>query len=378
MFIATVNSFHTEIVAGVSGDMDSSGSDQRHPLTPAQIHQLMSVIAGMETVKEAGANSSPPPTDEEIQQFLDYVGMGVVNTQRVEYEENRQNVPEPPRRNKQACQYFWRRHYLSIIQEDEEEHNDATPGSSRQASRPGSTYENQISRLSRVIGALSPVNVSDRSTTDTEAREIRGSWGSEMSLESMTSINSILSEEGSITSNGSFDSNDHRFCENNESNSSRARKAPQNLSSLLESVHPPSNTPDSMLSSCDSPNIRLSKADSENEDSGVLNVAKFKMGSKFKQSIQQIEELKRKGKREFKELSEKVFQKETYKTTNTPSNDNSIKIQSPGLKPKGPTDILPLNDPPSTKLAQSCYENINNEVKHMVLIPGAYNIILNC
>ena len=29
--------------------------DQRHPLTPAQIHQLMSVIAGMDSVKEAGA-----------------------------------------------------------------------------------------------------------------------------------------------------------------------------------------------------------------------------------------------------------------------------------------------------------------------------------
>ena len=81
--------------------------------------------------------------------------MGVVNNQRVEYEEERQNVPEPPRRNKQACQYFWRRHYLSIIQEDEEEHNEATPGSSR----PGSTYENQMTRLSRVIGALSPVTV---------------------------------------------------------------------------------------------------------------------------------------------------------------------------------------------------------------------------
>ena len=75
------------------------GENSGHHLTPAQNHQLMSVIAGMETVKEAGAGeSSPPPTDEEIQQFLDYVGMGVVNNQRVEYEEEKLSAPEPPRR----------------------------------------------------------------------------------------------------------------------------------------------------------------------------------------------------------------------------------------------------------------------------------------
>ena len=62
----------------------------QHPLTPAQIHQLMTVIAGMDSVKEAGNDSSPPPTDEEIQQFLDYVGCGQVNSQRMEYEEERQ------------------------------------------------------------------------------------------------------------------------------------------------------------------------------------------------------------------------------------------------------------------------------------------------
>ena len=301
------------------------GENSGHHLTPAQIHQLMSVIAGMETVKEAGAGeSSPPPTDEEIQQFLDYVGMGVVNAQRMEYEEERQNVPEPPRRNKQACQYFWRRHYLSIIQEDEEEHNEATPGPSRTASRPGSTYENNLSRLSRVIGALSPVSVNNNND-----KEIRGSWGSEMSMESMTSINSILSEEGSETSNGSFESNDRslNLSENNESNRDTVmgRKAPQLLSSLLESVHPPSNTPDSMLSAAESQSsIRLSKADSDNEDSSVLNIAKFRMGSKFKQSIQHIEELKQKGKREFKELSDKVFPKDLNSKCQTSMNNNNI------------------------------------------------------
>ena len=101
--------------------MGDTEAEERPHLTPAQIHQLMSVIAGMDAVKEAGAGagagSSPPPSDEEIQQFLAYVGCGQLNTQRAEYEAERQQVPEPPRRNKQACQYFWRRHYLSIIQD---------------------------------------------------------------------------------------------------------------------------------------------------------------------------------------------------------------------------------------------------------------------
>ena len=279
--------------------MAESPVDERHNLTPGQIHQLMTVIAGMDSVKEAGSEASPPPTDEEIQHFLDYVGMGVVNDQRVEYEEEKQNIPEPPRRNKQACQYFWRRHYLSIIQEDEEEHND-TPGSSRTTSRPGSTYENNISRLSRVMGALSPLACQEEKP-EAICKEVRSSWGSEISMESMTSVNSILSEEGSVTSQASFVSDEAVSIENNKDK--RERRALENLSSLLESVHPPSHTPDSMLS-CESPSVRLSKADSETEEvgGGVLNPAKFKMGSKFKQSIQQIEDMKRKGKGDHSEV----------------------------------------------------------------------------
>ena len=347
----------------------------QHPLTPAQIHQLMTVIAGMESVKEAGADSSPPPTDEEIQQFLDYVGCGVVNTQRVEYEEERQNVPEPPRRNKQACQYFWRRHYLSIIQEDEEEHNDnTTPGSSRQTSRPGSTYENNMARLSRVIGALSPVTVSSGDSN----KEVRGSWGSEMSLESMTSINSILSEEGSVTSNGSFDSSDRSNCDlnNRDDKLQQHRTAPQNLSSLLESVHPPSNTPDSMLSQ-DSSSIRLSKAESEHEDSitpatSGAAATKFRMGSKFKQSIQQIEELKRKGKREFKELSEKVFAKDTSSPKTIHSSLSSVYCNS-----KGPSTLITTCDPPdsSQSITPLCYNNMSEreqEVKTLHIIVSVF------
>ena len=328
--------------------MAESAREQEHNLTPGQIHQLMTVIAGMDSVKEAGTGASPPPTDEEIQHFLDYVGMGVVNDQRVEYEEEKLNVPEPPRRNKQASQYFWRRHYLSIIQEDEEEHHD-TPGSSRTASRPGSTYENNISRLSRVMGALSPITHQEEKP-EAISKEVRSSWGSEISMESMTSVNSILSEEGSVTSQASFVSDEAASIENNKDK--RERRALENLSSLLESVHPPSHTPDSMLS-CESPSVRLSKAESETEEQGqsLLSTAKFKMGSKFKQSIQHIEDLKRKGKRELSEIGGKVFM-------SSPASDNCDKD-----KDKGPTHLTSCDPPaPPSNTESSLSDQSQTEV----------------
>ena len=339
--------------------MGDTEAEERPHLTPAQIHQLMSVIAGMDAVKEAGAGagagaglgSSPPPSDEEIQQFLAYVGCGQLNTQRAEYEAERQQLPEPPRRNKQACQYFWRRHYLSIIQEADEEAAAPEHPDTPAASRPASTYENNLSRLSRVIGALSPG----------PAQEVRGSWGSERSVESMTSINSILSEEGSITSNGSFESSDRPLnpCDNADSR----RAAPGHLSSLLEAVHPPSNTPDSMLS-CESPSIRLSRADSDIEDS-VSNVAKFRMGNKFKQSIHQIEELKRKGKRELKEFSDKMFQKDNCKPpiTSELAIPNS---QSPKCKSRDPNPCPPESGPQAAMTEPTLSLNISDqEVKYL-------------
>ena len=254
----------------------------RGELTAAQMEHLMTVIAGMESVKGAsagqGGGGSPPPTDEEIRQFIDYMGQGVVNQERLDFEASREQ-PEPPKRSKTAQQYFWRRHYLSIIQE-EEEHYEQTPGSSRPSSRPCSTYENSLaSRLSR-LGALSPLAQGKES-------EPRGSWGSEMSVDSVTSINSILSEEGSITSAGSFQSEAVDQADN-------GRLAPPGLSCLLELVQPPSCTPDSMQgrssSSCESTSLT-------NQGEIVKPATVIKpMGSKFKQQIREIEEAKRKGK----------------------------------------------------------------------------------
>jgi hypothetical protein len=255
-------------------------------LSAVQLDHLMAVIAGMESVRAAGSGSSPPPSDEELRQFLDYMGQGTVNQQRVDFDAAARDQPEPPKRSKTAQQYFWRRHYLSIIQEDEEDHD--TPLSSRPASRPGSTYENSLAaRLASRLGALSPLC----SQSNGEGRAV--SWGSEASCtDSIASINSILSEEGSITSTGSF-----------QSEPVAPRVAPPGLSCLLELVQPPpctpdslhpSRTPDSMSgrSACASPTGRP-----EEEPTALSGAAVIKpMGSKFKQQIRDIEEARQKGK----------------------------------------------------------------------------------
>ena len=248
----------------------------RNDLTPQQLDQLMAVISNMETVKgiAPGEGQSPPPTDDELQQFMDYVGMGVVNQDRLDYEERKEGGPEPPKRSKQASQYFWRRHYLSIIQE-EEELGDQSAASSQPSSRPASTYENSILRLPRLLN-MSPLCSYDQRNKE-EKRDSRESWESEMSVDSLTSINSILSEEGSLTSVGSFTSDKTDTNETDE-----GRKAYESLSCLLDSVPPPSNTPDSMTSQ----GAAAVKPDADNRI--VIG-----MGSKFKQQLQEIETRKR-------------------------------------------------------------------------------------
>ena len=266
----------------------------REDLTEQQIQQLMSVISNMDSVRSlscsGGEGRSPPPTDEEIRQFIDYVGMGVVNQERVEYDERRQEdgQPDPPKRSKQASQYFWRRHYLSIIQEEEEQGDGSNP-SSRANSRPASTYENGIFRIPRIL-SRSPL-----CSQNYEKRDSRESWESEMSVDSLTSINSILSEEGSITSTGSFQS-DTLQPESGSGGSETGRRAYESLSSLLDSVPPPSNTPDSNPPPSNTPDSLV--ADSPRTKSNFQQVEKVTniqtgMGSKFKQQLQEIEARKR-------------------------------------------------------------------------------------
>merc|ERR1719341_2458069 len=100
--------------------------------------------------------------------------------------------------------------------------------------------------------------------------------------------------------------------------------------------------------SCESPSVmRLSRADSEPDEASLSSsgVTKFKMGSKFKQSIQQIEELKRKGKRELKGFSDKMFQKDISKNDlsrvdHDNNHDNSTFSQSPNCNSKDLTNPL--------------------------------------
>ena len=96
---------------------------------------------------------------------------------------------EQKRAQKTPNQYFYRHHYLSIIQE-EEENSDITPCSSRASSRPGSIYG------LKSLANFRP-NASKESTPDSPKRSPKrktDSIGSELSVDS---VNSILSDEGS-------------------------------------------------------------------------------------------------------------------------------------------------------------------------------------
>ena len=131
-------------------------------MTAQQLEHLMAVIAGMDTVKKLSNfshdNSTGPPSESEVQQFFDSVTTNNDGT------DGGNDPPDPPARRSraggQANQYFWRRHYLSIIQE-EDEANDRSAASSRAGSRPvsrpASTYDN-IFRLSR-LSAVSPLAI---------------------------------------------------------------------------------------------------------------------------------------------------------------------------------------------------------------------------
>ena len=89
---------------------------------------------------------------------------------------------------KSANQYFYRHHYLSIIQEEEENSDVGTPCSSRASSRPGSIYGYK---------SLNAFNKSKESTPDSPKRSPKRKTDSIGSELSMDSVNSILSDEGS-------------------------------------------------------------------------------------------------------------------------------------------------------------------------------------
>ena len=49
----------------------------------------MASITSLNNNKCFSFQDSPPPTDDELQQFLDYMEAGVLNEERLEYEERR-------------------------------------------------------------------------------------------------------------------------------------------------------------------------------------------------------------------------------------------------------------------------------------------------
>ena len=211
----------------------------RSDLSPEQIQQFMaafSEMSGGENPTEGSVTSSssagditPPPTDEELREFLDYMGQGVLNTDRLEYEDNlrkREHEEEEEdseeqaaiKRNKSASQYFYRQHYLSIIQEEEEkESENNTPSNSRPNSRPVSTY-----------GGINPLVIKPqllkRAIKEYQTHRA-DSWSSEVSVESLGSVNSILSEEASS--------------ESSSVNGAKGKRGSKTMSHIWDHVPPP-------------------------------------------------------------------------------------------------------------------------------------------
>ena len=130
----------------------------RPDLSQDQLHQIMTAVSEMRGDKadpssSSGAgNTSPPPTDEELRDFLDYMGQGVVsmdtmeldqNTRQKEHGEENEGSEDQMsiKRDKSTAQYIYRQHYLSIIQEEEEKDSENnTPSHSRPNSRPVSLH----------------------------------------------------------------------------------------------------------------------------------------------------------------------------------------------------------------------------------------------
>ena len=124
------------------------------------------------------------PTPEMIQEFLENIDEDNLD----------QNGDQKSRNNKSANQYFYRHHYLSIIQEEEENSDVGTPCSSRASSRPGSIYGY---KSLNAFNAAAATRGSKESTPDSPKRSPKrktDSIGSELSVDS---VNSILSDEGS-------------------------------------------------------------------------------------------------------------------------------------------------------------------------------------
>jgi hypothetical protein len=169
-------------------------------------------------------------------------------------------------------------------------------------------------RLSRLV-SLSPLLSTTYEKQQQQSNNMRQSWESEISVDSLTSVNSILSEEGSNTSvtssHGELDIAPVCHGGGVGGGNNQQQAASLSLSCLLESVPPPSNTPDSMARESPRPVLapemgsfaqasNVSSVNSNNASSSSAGGSLFeqglrlvKMGTKFKQQIEEIEAAKK-------------------------------------------------------------------------------------
>jgi len=173
--------------------------------------------------QEDSENMDPAmqPTPEMIQEFLENIN------------EDGENGDQKARNNKSANQYFYRHHYLSIIQEEEEKSDIDTPCSSRASSRPGSIYGY---KSLNAFNAAAAARGSKESTPDSPKRSPKrktDSIGSELSVDS---VNSILSDEGSCKTYSSL-STARRSRDFDDFQINREESSAKKL--LLENVPPP-------------------------------------------------------------------------------------------------------------------------------------------
>ena len=253
----------------------------RPDLSPEKIQELMSVLHNMRSQQLEGQNgpeaafvdgSNPPvpmpvPDEQEMKEFLDYVGNGVINEDYLRQLQEQQaqdlmdqdeELSEEQKRSKTANHYFYRHHYLSIIQEEEEHSENPTPSSSRASSRPGSIYgmtpgmarafrefQNSGSNGGAVGTGSSEENSPEKRSPvihRNSARVKTDSMISEVSVDSLASVNSILSQESSSRSRLSGNSTGSTLTEGEIQELQKAlmnREASQSLTHLLENVPPP-------------------------------------------------------------------------------------------------------------------------------------------
>ena len=211
----------------------------RPDLSPEDIQKLMSTVSKVNNSdcsshhpagEDEGGIKARMPTEQELRDYMSQCQEELVSLERMEGAEDDEEEEEVARRNKSAAQYFYRQHYLSIIQEEGEESELNTPASSRPASMARAASPNFLKvPLRHVFKASSRED-------HHQGRRKRDSSDSQLSVDSMASVNSILSaEEEEATSEDATSSGVHSF--------PGVKRESKSLSQILENVPPPPPPP---------------------------------------------------------------------------------------------------------------------------------------